>query len=216
LLGQSAASRVEQAAPVRSAPSLAVAPTERELERLLDGQPVLKRMTGASVTRSAASKAEFEDAEHSLIHGHVGPGEFERFDVWIDAQGASTFAIVRLGDRLCGHRGIVHGGATAAVCDELFGWTAHHCGPGEPTRIFTAYLHIDYKAPLIAGTPLLVATSIARVEGRKLFLESRVQSLDGGTVYATGNALFVIARDDAAAGARERATRERTEGTPVY
>lgn len=202
---RASAARLEQPAPMRTA-----AATEEELEKLLDGAPRLVRLTGnKEVARSDAAKAEFEDAAHSLIHGHTAPGEFERFDLWVDAEGARTLALVRIGGRMCGHRGIVHGGATAAICDELFGWTAHHCGPDQPTQIYTANLNVNYKAPLVAGTTFLVSTTLKRVEGRKLFLETRVESLDGETVFATATALFIIAR------ANEKGIAQ-TEGTPVY
>ena len=190
LLGQHWA-RLEQSASKR-----AVASTERELEGLLDGHPGLVRLTSGK----GAAHAEFEGAAHSLIHGHRGAGEVERFDLWIDVASSRTLALVRIGDRFCGHRGIVHGGATAAICDELFGWTAHHCGPDQPTRIYTAALNVNYKAPLIAGTPVLVSTSLMRIEGRKLFLEARVESLDGETLFATASSLFVIAKGNEAQG----------------
>lgn len=195
---QAPAVHLAQPAP---APTRAVGSTERELERLLDGDRRLARLTGGGkeVVRSQAAKADFEDAAHSLIHGHAAPGEFERFDLWVDAEGARTFALVRIGRRMCGHRGVVHGGATAAVCDELFGWTAHHCAPGQPTQIYTANLSVNYKAPLAAGTACIVSTSLVRVEGRKLFMEARVESLDGRTLFASATALFIVARAKEAA-----------------
>ncbi|KAJ1627782.1 HotDog domain-containing protein [Pavlovales sp. CCMP2436] len=178
-------------------PPRLLAPTAASLERLLDDDRRLCRLTGPGSTsaRSSDAKAEFEEAGHSLIHGRRGQGGWETWDIWLDAEGHQTVAIIRFGDRLCGHRGIVHGGATAATCDELFGWTAHHCGPGKPTRIFTANLSVNYKLPIAAGSNVVVRTSLARVEGRKLYLESSAESPDGLTVYATATSLFIVARD---------------------
>jgi acyl-coenzyme A thioesterase PaaI-like protein len=202
-VGQAARTHMQQQQQPASA-LRAIAATAPELERLLDGADGVRRMTGvgAAKLQSSAAKAEFEDAAHSLIHGHTAPGDFERFDVWVD--GARTIAVVRLGEKLCGHRGIVHGGATAAICDELFGWTAHHCAPGTPTRIFTANLSVNYLVPLPANTTVVVTTRLARVEGRKLFLECVVESVDGATRYASGTSLFIVARPS-----------ERAEGTPA-
>lgn len=137
---------------------------------------------------------DFQEENHSLIHSRREKGAFEAFDVWVDHAAGRTIALVQFGSTLCGHKGITHGGATAAVCDELFGWTAHRCGPGQPTNIFTANLRVDYKAPLPAGVPVVVCTTLDRVERRKLFMRSTVESLDGSTLFATAESLFIIAR----------------------
>lgn len=162
-------------------------------EQALDARQELTRLTHYGKVHNA--RAEFQEAQHSLIHARRGAREFEEFDVWRDTSTPRTLALVRFGDTLCGHRGIVHGGATAAVVDELFGWTAHRCAPGEPTRIFTATLTVDYKAPIPAGTTVLITTSLDRVDGRKLHMACRVESPEGDVLYAEGRSLFIVARE---------------------
>mmetsp|Transcript_18211 Transcript_18211/g.48997 ORF Transcript_18211/g.48997 Transcript_18211/m.48997 type:complete len:238 (-) Transcript_18211:229-942(-) len=177
-------------------PKAATAPALARNLSTTAGVQHLTRAADESAAVGKRARAEFENADHSLIHARRGDGEFERFDVWMDEEHHRTIALVRLGDRLCGHRGIVHGGATAAICDELFGWTAHRCNPGRPTRIFTASLDVHYKAPLPAGTDVAVTTAVVRRDGRKVFMEARVESPDGAVLYATAKSLFIISRDD--------------------
>jgi len=161
-----------------------------EFEKRMDAHPGTKRIT--SYNGRAEATASFQEP-HSFVHSRRGEGAYEKFDVWLQPAERRTVALVQLGSSMCGHRGIVHGGATATVVDELFGWTAHRCGPDQPARIFTAYLHVDYKAPVVAGIPVVVVTGVERVEGRKIFMQSTVESLDGSTLFARAQSLFVEA-----------------------
>jgi acyl-coenzyme A thioesterase PaaI-like protein len=80
----------------------------------------------------------------------------------------------------------VHGGAIAAVLDEAMGavcWMNGH--PVVGARITINYLHLT---PL--GFSGQVESWIERIEGRKIFLRSRLS--DGnGKVHAEGDALFI-------------------------
>ncbi|CAM9316950.1 unnamed protein product [Discosporangium mesarthrocarpum] len=101
-------------------------------------------------------------------------------------------AVVRFGRSTQGHPQLVHGGITALTFDNLFGWALFLQGT---TNVFTAYLKVDYKAPLPCKTTTAVDILIDRVEGRKLFVKGSVRGLgDDKKVYATAEALFVIPR----------------------
>ena len=102
--------------------------------------------------------------------------------------------LFELGSGLCGHTGIIHGGLTASLIDQISGETAFlSTGPGS----FTANLNVNYLKPLIAGRWVEVVGRVVGVEGRKIRV--RVEVADGGAegseqqrvVYATGDVLFV-------------------------
>jgi len=84
-----------------------------------------------------------------------------------------------LGEGICGHKGIVHGGLTATMIDEVSGAAAFSCvGP-----CFTANLNIDYIKPLLTPTWVLVRAHVERHEGRKAFVHASVENGEG-EIYA--------------------------------
>ncbi|CAF0762970.1 unnamed protein product [Rotaria sordida] len=91
-----------------------------------------------------------------------------------------------LGEGICGHKGIVHGGLTATMLDEVSGAAAFSCvGP-----CFTANLNIDYLKPLMTPAWVLVRAHVERHEGRKVFIHGTVENGEG-IVYAKAVGLFI-------------------------
>ena len=54
---------------------------------------------------------------------------------------------------------------------------------------------MGYKAPVPASTSLICTASLQSLEGRKAWVLAEVLDRPGGTLYATGKALFVIPKD---------------------
>jgi uncharacterized protein (TIGR00369 family) len=101
--------------------------------------------------------------------------------------GPEIRAVFNVGRSLCGHRGIVHGGMTAALMDEVSGAATFSAAGGGH---FTANLNINYLKPVIADRYLLVRGQAVKQEGRKIYVNISVE--DGkGEVFARGTALFV-------------------------
>jgi acyl-coenzyme A thioesterase PaaI-like protein len=105
---------------------------------------------------------------------------------------------IQLGKNVCGYPRIVHGGLTAAIIDEAFGFLMislrgnrqlPFMGPA-----FTAHLEVDYRAKIQAGRLLLCTTEVESIEGRKLWMKATVRDGPTGKVYATARALFVCPR----------------------
>ncbi|CAF1462205.1 unnamed protein product [Didymodactylos carnosus] len=92
----------------------------------------------------------------------------------------------QLGHGICGHKGLVHGGLTATMIDEVSGAAAFACvGPS-----FTANLNIDYLKPIATPNWVLVRAHVNRQEGRKAFVECVVENGEG-IQYAKGRGLFI-------------------------
>jgi acyl-coenzyme A thioesterase PaaI-like protein len=111
--------------------------------------------------------------------------------------GKSYVQLFHVGTDLCGHVGIVHGGFLATVLDEglarcCFGALPHGIG-------LTANLEISYKAPCKADQYLALKATTTKVEGRKAWVEGRIETVpeDGGepTVLATATALYISPRE---------------------
>lgn len=105
-----------------------------------------------------------------------------------------------LGANVCGHKGIVHGGLSAAMIDESFGYLTHLCrrdragGVPETGTLLTAHLEVDYKLPLPAGGVVVCICEVEKVEGRKVWATARLMDTPDGKVYAVGKALFIAAK----------------------
>ena len=137
-----------------------------------------------------------------------------RYELRISPDATRLRALVTLGERACGHPGIVHGGALAAVLDDAFGALFFHSGVGSG---FTANLNVDYVRPVPAGTELSLELERVRVEpsksgaSRKVFMQARVAAAaDEREVFTRATALF-IAKDHAPGALLELARRSASE-----
>lgn len=96
-------------------------------------------------------------------------------------------------------RGIVHGGLLATILDEGL---ARCCFAALPNKIgMTANLNINYRAPAQAGAFVVLRAVTTKVEGRKAWVEGRIETLvgEGETplVLADASALFIEPRQAA-------------------
>lgn len=97
-------------------------------------------------------------------------------------------AVFHLGNEVCGHKGIIHGGLSAALCDEVMGTCSYIFNLGQPS--FTANMNLNYKNPLFANSWILIRSKVQKFEGRKVFIQ--VQMEDGyGIEYVNGSGLFI-------------------------
>ncbi len=109
-----------------------------------------------------------------------------RFEVLADGSVRSTFT---LDEPYEGPPGLVHGGISAAIFDQLLGMAAAVSGsPG-----FTAALELRYRMPTPLRVPLTLQAGITRREGRKSWGEGRITTPEG-TVTVEATALFVTPR----------------------
>lgn len=108
-------------------------------------------------------------------------------------EGKKLISISYLGTDLCGHVGIVHGGLLATLMDEGL---ARCCFAALPNKIgVTARLTVNYRSPAPAGGFVVLKAEVVKVEGRKAWVEGRMEVLgDGvepGKLLVEGEGLFV-------------------------
>lgn len=86
-----------------------------------------------------------------------------------------------------GPPGMVHGGVSAMILDQLLGMVADHNGtPG-----LTASLELRYRRPTMLDEPLVAEARIDRVEGRRAHAAGRILNAEGKpTIEAT--AMFIM------------------------
>jgi acyl-coenzyme A thioesterase PaaI-like protein len=113
--------------------------------------------------------------------------------------GKSLVQIFHVGQDMCGHVGIIHGGFLATMLDEGLG---RCCFAALPHNIgMTAKLEINYKAPAMADQYLVLKATTTKVEGRKAWIEGRIETLpkegEEPVVLATAEALYISPRQAA-------------------
>lgn len=102
--------------------------------------------------------------------------------------GQDVIAYCKLGADVCGHPAIVHGGITALLLDQTFGWL--FVSSGLPLAV-TASLTINYKAKISAPGVVIVKAKIDKLESRKMYFSAEVYDEGGAVLYATASSLFV-------------------------
>lgn len=133
--------------------------------------------------------------EHHLTGGALsGEGRLEIPPLqFVEKGGRRAFTIFYIGTDLCGHQGLVHGGAMATVLDEAL---ARCCFQALPNKVgMTANLNINYRRPLPAGSFAVIRCVTTRVEGRKAWVEGTLENLAGEgedrIAYCVADALFI-------------------------
>ncbi|KAF7717101.1 Uncharacterized protein PECH_004487 [Penicillium ucsense] len=120
--------------------------------------------------------------------------------VFSHREGKSLSSFMYLGSDICGHPGIIHGGMLATLLDEGL---ARCCFPALPNKVgVTANLNIDYRAPAMADSYVVLRAETTKVEGRKAWVEGRIETLprDGKApvVLVEAKALFIEPKQAAA------------------
>lgn len=131
-----------------------------------------------------------DQKEHSLTAGIlIGPGKIADAPITllsssreIDATGTcEMYTFYHVGPRVCGHKGIVHGGLLASIVDESF----CRCGfPLLPSKLgVTASLELKYLAPTPADSFIVVHAQTVKHEGRKVWVEGEVLQIPESDEY---------------------------------
>ncbi|KAI3342022.1 adenylylsulfate kinase [Ustulina deusta] len=170
---------------------------ERAVDEFIKNHPVaqdLRTKEGFSESRPHL-KIPAGYRTHHLTGGLLsGPGRIVVPPLVFEEAGSkSIVAISYLGNELCGHPGIIHGGLLATMLDEGL---ARACFAALPHKMgVTANLNINYRAPAQADSYVVLRATTTKVQGRKAWVEGRIETLVGEgetpVVLAEATALFV-------------------------
>lgn len=164
-----------------------------EWVRELESQPAMEQVLTAGALLSKTSVLPDDHIFSALLDAGLLRDMLSLYD----GNAQRYHAIVALGDSVCGHRGIVHGGLSAMIVDEALGALVYLLkreqvlGPGPA---FTAHLGVDYKKPLPAGSTVVCTTSLESVDGRKGWVTAELRDRPGGELFASARALYVVAK----------------------
>jgi acyl-CoA thioesterase FadM len=62
---------------------------------------------------------------------------------------------------------------------------------GDLPYVVTANLNVNYRAPLPAGSDVVIRVRHEKTDGRKIFYSARMESHDGSVLYSESTALFI-------------------------
>lgn len=102
-------------------------------------------------------------------------------------------SLAYLGTDLCGHAGMVHGGMLATMMDEGLARCSFSSFPSHVG--VTANLNINYRKPTPAGSFVVLKAETVRVEGRKVWVKGRIETLEendkAGILLVEAEGLFI-------------------------
>ncbi len=107
--------------------------------------------------------------------------------MFVDDDGVLTSEFT-LNEAHQGPPGHTHGGASAAILDEVMGlvvWAAGH-------QVVAANININYRKPLPLHQPLLAEARITEIGERKIVSVGEIKLADS-TVAVSGSGVYVIA-----------------------
>ncbi|KAI0447047.1 Adenylylsulfate kinase-domain-containing protein [Xylaria telfairii] len=189
---------------------------ERTIDDFIKNHPVAQDFRNREGFSEARPHMKIPEGyrSHHLTGGVLsGPGRIVVPPlVFAEDGGKSMIAISYVGNELCGHPGIVHGGLVATMLDEGL---ARCCFAALPHKMgMTANLNINYRAPAQADTYLILRATTTRVEGRKAWVEGRIETLVGEgetpVVLAEATALFIAPKEPSLTSACPRNNRNIT------
>ncbi|MFI6871529.1 PaaI family thioesterase [Nocardia sp. NPDC050406] len=119
-----------------------------------------------------------------------GPGNGSGLGIAFTRDGDEVVGELTLDQRHEGAPGLAHGGAVSAALDEAAGSALIPHG----LVAVTAQLNVAFARPVPLGRSLTVRARLARREGRKLYIEARLE-LDGH-LAASAEVLFIVVTAD--------------------
>jgi acyl-coenzyme A thioesterase PaaI-like protein len=144
-----------------------------------------------------------QSSSHAIFGNLLQPNLLESYHVYkriihdqsttIDENTECVLAVVQIGDCLDGHEGVVHGGILALLLDDTMGFAYEALGV---KKAVTASLKVDYRAPVLAGSTLVLKVRFSKQEGRKLYFEAQITSPDEEVLYAEASSLYIVPRLD--------------------
>lgn len=115
-------------------------------------------------------------------------------NTWQELGLASISQLIWIGEDVCYHKGIVHGGLLAAMLDEAFAQCTA-CLSANKIAL-TASLEISYKAKCRPNAVVHLTATVERTVGRKIWLSGQIHELSlcpsPSNLLVEARALFIV------------------------
>lgn len=152
-------------------------------------------LTGYHRIDHMIQKLSAGEVAKNAVHGTLlGDSLIEVYEIYYNKDKGELLSLIHVGTELNGHHQVLHGGITATLFDNSFGWL--YVATKLP-QSFTANLSVNYRAKVPEDSTLVLRARVKEVQGRKMFFEASMHDTSGKLV-ADSTSLFIAAR---AAGA---------------
>ncbi|RFU28173.1 hypothetical protein B7463_g8161, partial [Scytalidium lignicola] len=156
--------------------------TTLSIEDRIDNSSLVKKLRADPTQNESRPHAFFPPSaawRNLIANTLIGPGMIEVAPyIWTQKEEQTLTMIFPVGNNMCGHPGIIHGGFSASIFDEALARCAF---PVLPNKVgATASLQIDYKKPVMANQILVLKARVTEVSGRKAWVEGLIESLNEG------------------------------------
>ena len=123
-------------------------------------------------------------------------GDRLRVSYFANSATQNVFARVWFGPAAEGPPGHAHGGAIAAVLDEIMGVAAWYGG----NPVVAARIAVDFLRSVPLEHDVVAHASVVKVEGRRVHVDARIEGPGepggpDGLLYATAQGLFIVLDD---------------------
>ncbi|KAK8826347.1 hypothetical protein WA538_001486, partial [Blastocystis sp. DL] len=116
-------------------------------------------------------KGPLYPTENNFIYeGLQKEGLLECYRTFHNADKSEIYSIITFGPQMCGHKGILHGGASASVLDQFFGLMMCLLD----IRGFTGQLQLSYRKIILCPSTVLIKGTFLRSEGRKQYFKATI------------------------------------------
>lgn len=138
-----------------------------------------------------------EAADRQLLPRHTstgmgcGPDNPHGLHLVVYHHGETVYADVTFDERHIGAPGLAHGGAVAAACDDVLGFTLWIAATPAVTRSLT----VEYLLPVPLHQPHRITAHIMARDGRALHVAASGTAADGTTRF-TATAVFIAVSVD--------------------
>jgi acyl-coenzyme A thioesterase PaaI-like protein len=109
------------------------------------------------------------------------------YNVFLNKNEQKIIGIIYFGSHVSGAPGYVQGGAIATILDFIMGNSVHKC----EGMAMTAYLNLQYKKAISLNSFVQCEGKIERIEGKKIFVNGVIKSLDGSIVHTEADGLWI-------------------------
>lgn len=113
---------------------------------------------------------EQEPYFHLLHDVLMHPGAVDVLQYLVSENRRHLVVVCAVGRRLCGHKGVVHGGFTATLLDNTMGMLGHAVFP----RTATKTLSVRYLRPFVADTQVIVDAVVESIGRRSCHIAATV------------------------------------------
>jgi len=167
---------------------------QQEQEEEREEQTIISELDESNLERFDLKMMELygDFTRDHLLHDTLnGEDKISDMKIYRDVKSNEVIVTCSMGPGVSGHPNIVHGGATAALLDNSFGYAFFAANVGNG---FTANLNIDYRAPIMVGSKIILTTRASKVEGRKVYLTAEIRSRnkdDYDKLYVEARCLFI-------------------------